>query len=50
MAKMISDTQFKKIIADCRLVAMDFQADGMDFDDSVAFESAQALLADTPGL
>ena len=50
MAKMISDTQFKNIIADCRCVAADFGSDGMEFTDDVAHECAQALLSDTPGL
>ncbi len=50
MAKMLSEAQFKKVIADCRLVALDFSGDGMEFTDDVAFECAQALLDDTPGL
>lgn len=50
MAKMLTEAQFKKVIADCRMVALDFSADGMDFTDDVAFDSARALLDDTPGL
>ena len=50
MAKQITDAKFKKIMASLKGVATDFELDGMEFTDEVAFDVADGVLADNPGL
>jgi hypothetical protein len=50
MAKQITDAKFKKIMASLKGVSTDFELDGMDFTDDVAFEVARSTLDEHPGL
>jgi len=48
--KAMTDREFKSIMKDYKNVAKDFEADGMEFDDSVAFEVAGNILREHPSM
>ena len=49
MAKKLTRTQANKIIKMLGNAEADFEADGMEFNDEMAFELAQNVLYDNPG-